>query len=157
MFWRKTVNKNVDIASNAGLAGHRNIESNPLNKDTHRSLVRRVFAHLDAGTTDRAPDVLRNPVAVYTDPARFEAEMAHILRSKSLLACLSGRLPGPGSYLAEDLAGVPVLLMRGEDGVARAFLNSCRHRGVRLLDGAGRVRRAFACPYHGWAYGADGH
>ena len=128
-----------------------------MNRETHRSLVRRVFAHLDAGTTDSAPDILRNPVSIYTDPGRFEAEMARILRRKTLLACLSGRLPGPGSYLAEDLAGVPVLLMRGEDGVARAFLNSCRHRGTRLLDGAGAVRRAFACPYHGWTYGADGH
>ena len=118
--------------------------------------MRRVLAHLDAGTTDRAPGVMRNPVSVYTDPDRFEAEMARILRRKTLLACLSGRLPGPGSYLAEDPAGVPVLLMRGEDGVARAFLNSCRHRGTRLLDGAGAVRRGFACPYHGWAYGADG-
>lgn len=127
-----------------------------MHKETHRSLVRRVFAHLDAGTTDRAPDILRNPVSVYTDPGRFEDEMARILRRKTLLACLSGRLPGPGSYLAEDLAGVPVLLMRGEDGAVRAFLNSCRHRGTRLLDGAGTVRRGFACPYHGWAYGADG-
>ena len=127
-----------------------------MEKQTHQSLVRRVFAHLDAGTTDRAPNILRNPVTVYTDPDRFEAEMTCILRRKSLLACLSGRLPGPGSYLAQDLAGVPVLLMRGEDGVARAFLNSCRHRGSRLLDGSGAVRRAFTCPYHGWAYGADG-
>lgn len=127
-----------------------------MEKETHHSLIRRVFAHLDAGTTDRAPDILRNPVSVYTDPARLEAEMTCILRRKSLLACLSGRLPGPGSYLAEDLAGVPVLLMRGEDGVARAFLNSCRHRGSRLLEGSGAFRRAFTCPYHGWAYGADG-
>lgn len=112
--------------------------------------------HLDAGTTDRAAGVMRNPVGIYTDPGRFEAEMAGILRRKTLLACLSGRLPRPGSYLAEDLAGVPVLLMRGEDGVARAFLNSCRHRGTRLLDGTGAVRRAFACPYHGWTYGPDG-
>ena len=115
-----------------------------------------MLGHLDAGTTDRAAGVMRNPVGIYTDPGRFEAEMARILRRKTLLACLSGRLPGPGSYLAEDLAGVPVLLMRGEDGVARAFLNSCRHRGTRLLDGAGAVRRAFACPYHGWTYGPDG-
>lgn len=127
-----------------------------MERETHQSLVRRVFAHLDTGTTDRAPDVMRNPIGIYTDPGRFEAEMARIFRRKTLLACLSGRLPGPSSYLAEDLAGVPVLLMRGEDGAARAFLNSCRHRGTRLLDGAGVVRRAFACPYHGWTYGVDG-
>jgi len=35
-------------------------------------------------------------------------------------------------------------------------LNSCRHRGARLLDGDGIVRSAAACPYHGWAYGPDG-
>ncbi len=130
--------------------------ANPLDRETHRALIRRVFDHLDAGTTDRAPDVLRNPVSAYTDPARLEAEQARVLRRKSLLAGLSGRLPEPGSYLAEDMAGVPVLLLRGEDGRARAFLNACRHRGARLLNGAGTVRRAFACPYHGWTWGADG-
>jgi len=125
-------------------------------KETHISLVKRVQAHLDAGTTDLAAGVMRNPVSAFTDTGRLQAERQRFFQGMPLLAGLSGRLPKPGSFVAEDIVGVPLLLMRGEDGVARAFLNSCRHRGVRLLDGDGTVRRAAVCPYHGWAYGADG-
>ena len=45
----------------------------------------------------------------------------------------------------------------GRDGVLRAFLNVCRHRGARICtDAEGSVRRAFRCPYHAWTYGLDG-
>ena len=127
-----------------------------MERNTHISLIQRVFDHLDGGTTDLAPDISRNPVAAFTSADRLDREVTCLFRQQPMLACLSGRLPEPGSYLAQDLVGVPLLLMRGADGVARAFLNSCRHRGVRLLDGDGTVRSAVACPYHGWAYGPDG-
>ena len=47
---------------------------------------------------------------------------------------------------------MPVLLVRADDGTVQGLLNTCRHRGARLLDGAGRVGKAFVCPYHNWAY-----
>ena len=50
-----------------------------------------------------------------------------------------------------------VVVMGGEDGRPRAFLNVCRHRGARLIEDAeGSVRRRVQCPYHGWSYGFDG-
>lgn len=127
-----------------------------MEKAVQVSLIRRVLDHLDAGTTDLAPAVSRNPVSAFTSRDRLQREMDVLFRCSPMLAALSNRLPSPGSYLAETLAGVPVLLMRGQDGVARAFLNSCRHRGAQLLDGSGTVRRAFSCPYHGWRYATDG-
>ena len=45
-----------------------------------------------------------------------------------------------------------MLLIRDDAGTVRGLLNTCRHRGARLLDGAGQVGKAFACPYHNWAY-----
>jgi glycine betaine catabolism A len=51
-----------------------------------------------------------------------------------------------------------VLVTRGADGGARAFLNVCRHRGARLCgdDETGAVKRTFRCSYHAWSYDLDG-
>src|SRR5437660_629096 len=59
-------------------------------------------------------------------------------------------------WLTHDWAGVPILLVRRADGSLGAFLNVCRHRGARIVDGCGNSARDFACPYHGWTYGLDG-
>jgi choline monooxygenase len=50
---------------------------------------------------------------------------------------------------------VPVLVTRADDGVLRAFLNVCRHRGSLLVEGEGR-RATIQCPYHAWTYALDG-
>lgn len=69
--------------------------------------------------------------------------------------CPSAALAEIGAYVARDAALTPVVAIRGADGVARAFRNACRHRGVQLVDGAG-CRKALTCRYHGWTYGLDG-
>lgn len=61
----------------------------------------------------------------------------------------------PGDYAALDIAGQAVILLRDRDGVLRAFANSCRHRGARLIDGTGSCR-GIRCPFHSWAYRLDG-
>lgn len=115
-------------------------------------LARRALAHLEAQSTDLAPATLRMPVAAYTDEARYRRELARIWRRVPLALALGAELPAPGTYKAMHVAGVPVLLVRGGDGAARAFVNACRHRGAPLRElGCGRAAR-FACPYHAWAY-----
>ncbi len=118
-------------------------------------LVRRAFAHIDAGTTDLAPEVTRNPVATYIDHGWLEREKATLFRHYPLFVGLSGRIAKPGDYLAEDHAGLPVLLVRGDDGAARAFVNQCRHRGAPVVKGCGRAS-GFSCPYHAWRYNRQG-
>ena len=61
-----------------------------------------------------------------------------------------------GSFVVVDVVGESVILIRDRDGVLRAFLNACRHRGARLCDGAGPVGRTIVCPYHAWSYRLDG-
>ena len=119
------------------------------------ALVRELLQHLDAGTTTLADGVMRNPVDVYTDPARLEREWS-MIRDAPQFFGLSCRLPSPGSYFTDDETGIPVLFVRGEDGRVRAFLNVCRHRGARVASGEGTGRRAFSCPYHGWTYDCRG-
>ena len=70
--------------------------------------------------------------------------------------CPSAALAGPGTYIAREAAGVPILVVRGADGQVRAFRNACRHRGMQVASGTGNAR-AFACRYHGWTYALDGH
>jgi len=76
---------------------------------------------------------------------RYPAMVAH-----------SSQLRAARDYLADDLAGIPVLSVRQEDQSVQAFLNVCRHRGVRVVAEIQGQRRSFTCPYHGWTYGPDG-
>ena len=103
-----------------------------------------------------AADTFRNPVAAYTSQERFEREHGTLFRRYPLLTALSCELPAPGSYLTQHELAVPILLVRGRDGVARAFANVCRHRGARVVEGCGAGARGFTCPYHAWTYDLDG-
>ena len=119
-------------------------------------MARHNLAHVAAGTIDQTPDVVRVPAAHYVDPERFQLEVARIFRRLPLVLALSCELRQPGAYRALSAAGVPVLLSRGSDGVLRAFVNSCSHRGAQVvLDGSGTARR-FVCPYHAWTYDERG-
>lgn len=120
------------------------------------ALARRALAHLRGRTTDMAPGTMELPVSSYTDPQRYEREVDRLFRRLPLALALSLELPGPQTYRAMTVMDVPVLLVRGQDGVARAFLNVCRHRGAQLCKaGRGTVQR-IVCPYHAWQYGLDG-
>lgn len=126
-----------------------------MNRDGQVALMRQAFAHLDAGTTDLADAVSFNPVSAYTCPQRLARESALLFRKYPLLMGLSNQIPQPGDHFTDDLSGIPILVVRGQDGRARAFHNVCRHRGACLAEGCGR-QKSFVCPYHGWTYGLKG-
>jgi choline monooxygenase len=67
----------------------------------------------------------------------------------------AGRVAELGTYLAVDAGGIPIVVTRADDGVLRAFLNVCRHRGAVLADGCGE-RSSIQCPYHAWTYDLEG-
>lgn len=118
------------------------------------ALAERIFAHIDAGTTDLADAGWREPVAHYRSQARLDAELG-VLRRTPTPFCPSAALAEPGAYVARVAAGTPVVALRDADGVARAYRNACRHRGMQVVEGSG-CARALACRYHGWTYGLDG-
>ena len=119
-------------------------------------VIREIFDLIDRGATAMAPDVYRHPVRDYTCPEQNAAERQKLFRDHPLVLCAAADLKAPGDFLTDDYTGVPILAVRGRDGRARAFVNACRHRGTRLADGRGNVRRAFICQFHGWTYGLDG-
>ena len=122
----------------------------PKSRDTETG--ERLLAHVANGTTDRTDAIRRVPVSHYLDEARWRREMDAIFRRLPLMLAFSSELAEPGAFRALDVVGAPVLILRGRDGVARAFLNVCSHRGARLLaEESGRCSR-LVCPYHAWAY-----
>jgi choline monooxygenase len=116
-------------------------------------IVRRILAHIDAGTTDEG-DVWREPVQNYLDPTRFTREL-NMLRSFPSVFLPSAAIPNAGDHAERVTFGVPLFAVRGRDGRARVFRNSCRHRGMALVEGPG-CSHALVCRYHGWTYRLDG-
>lgn len=97
------------------------------------------------------------PGWTYRSPALFDLERQAVFLTHWQLAGHESDIPAPGDWLAFDLLGERAVVMRGADGVVRAFHNLCRHRGARVVDGAqGRCRGAMVCPFHGWVYNLDG-
>jgi phenylpropionate dioxygenase-like ring-hydroxylating dioxygenase large terminal subunit len=116
-------------------------------------VVRRILAHIDAGTTDEG-DAWREPVEAYVNPARFADEL-RLLRSMPSIYVPSAAIPNPGDYVERVSFGVPLFALRDADRRVRVFRNACRHRGMALVDGSG-CSRALVCRYHGWTYRLDG-
>ena len=121
------------------------------------ALIRRVLDHLGRGTTDMMPRGSVRPVAFYTDAEQFARERAAIFRRLPVAIGYSAEVAKPGDFVTHDRSGVPLLAVRGRDGVLRGFVNACRHRGTRVeWEACGKGKRAFVCPYHAWTYGDDG-
>jgi choline monooxygenase len=116
-------------------------------------IVHRILAHIDAGTTDEG-DAWREPVDNYVDPIRFGNEL-QTLRSYPSVYLPSAAIPNPGDHAERTTLGVPLFAVRDRDGRARVFRNSCRHRGMALVEGPG-CAHALVCRYHGWTYRLDG-
>src|SRR5262245_250600 len=118
---------------------------------TDHEITERVLSHIANRSTDAGDELWREPVENYRSQERFAAEMEHVLRRSHAAFCPSAALSDVGSFAAREAAGRPVVVVRGQDGVVRAFQNVCRHRGMPVAAQSG-CTKAFVCPYHGWTY-----
>jgi phenylpropionate dioxygenase-like ring-hydroxylating dioxygenase large terminal subunit len=105
---------------------------------------------------DPDPEHPRISRRIYGDSEVLELERRRIFGRAWCFLGHESEIPEPGDYVARELAGEPVILIRGEDGVVRAFLNACRHRGMRVCRADRDRVRYMRCPYHGWTYNANG-
>jgi phenylpropionate dioxygenase-like ring-hydroxylating dioxygenase large terminal subunit len=102
----------------------------------------------------RVPHAL--PAWVYNNAQLSRLEFERVLKPSWQIVCHVNSIPKTGDFQTLDLGSDSVMVLRDRDGSIRAFHNVCRHRGARLLDGAGNCPTAVTCPYHGWTYRHDG-
>ena len=92
----------------------------------------------------------------YTDPEIYRLEIEQIVMRNWVLAGHQSELAEPGDFKVINVADESAIIVRGQDGVIRAFANVCRHRGSLVcLEHSGNTRK-FSCPYHGWVYDTEG-
>ncbi|MGH3253496.1 MAG: aromatic ring-hydroxylating oxygenase subunit alpha [Trebonia sp.] len=125
--------------------------------ETQRELARRTLEYLDGRTTAMLPHTLEEPLDGYLAPERFEQERRLVFGRYPLFVGLTHDLSGPGSWLTFDATGTSILVSRDKSGRVRAFVNTCSHRGARVVPaGCGTKAGRFTCPFHAWSYDLDG-
>lgn len=114
---------------------------------------------MESGATGMVADWDRSglPAWTYHSPALLELEKQELFRKHWQIAGHVSDVPEPGDFFTLDMVDERALIVRGDDGVVRAFHNLCRHRGSRVTaEARGHCERAFVCPFHGWVYNRDG-
>lgn len=107
-----------------------------------------------------APQALQTATALaapfYTDADAARQEQRRVFAHSWQLVAHAAQLREAGDHVVDEIGGVPVLLVRGDDGVLRGFHNVCRHRAGPLAWCSGQGAKALRCKYHGWTYTLQG-
>jgi choline monooxygenase len=97
------------------------------------------------------------PAAWYVDDRVLDLERRTTFTRSWQCVARVDQMAQRGAYVAcESASGEPIVVVRGDDGVLRAFFNVCRHHAAAVVgDGEGTAKH-LRCPYHGWTYALDG-
>ncbi|MBS1885584.1 MAG: Rieske 2Fe-2S domain-containing protein [Actinobacteria bacterium] len=112
-----------------------------------------IRARLEA-TVD--PEAGAIPMFVYSDPDVYRLELENLFGRTWLYVAHESELPEAGSFVVRRMGEQSVIVGRGDDETVRVFLNSCRHRGMRLANEDFGCTEMWRCPYHGFTYGSKG-
>ena len=112
-----------------------------------------VGAYDPAASLERAATI---PSVWYVDPGIAELEARTVFSRSWQIVGRADQVAEAGSYVTDVIAGEPVVVVRGADGVLRAFFNVCRHHAAAVVTEPEGTASTLRCPYHGWTYGLDG-
>src|SRR5262252_6720371 len=107
----------------------------------------------DTAPLDRASTI---PGDWYTDPRVAELERRTVFSRSWQLVGRTAQVAEPGQYVTGEVAGEPIVVVRGNDGVLRGFFNVCRHHAAAVMTAPCGKADRLRCPYHGWTYDLEG-
>jgi phenylpropionate dioxygenase-like ring-hydroxylating dioxygenase large terminal subunit len=131
-----------------------------IDRETTENLKRRIaWEKARTGYPDGFPQIPDLSAERYISPEFYELEVKHLWRNTWLYAGHKDQLPETGSYLVFDsVPHMPVVIVRGEGDVFRAFYNTCSHRGGCLVtERQGSCGKRLVCGYHAWTYDLEGN
>lgn len=96
------------------------------------------------------------PNAHYIDPEVFAEEKQSVLFDNWAGLAVAADVPAVGDAVPITFLGMPVLVVRDTANNVRVFQNTCRHRGMILVEEPRKIEGAIRCPYHSWCYSTDG-
>ena len=117
-------------------------------------LVEALLAEI-AGLDEKSAQERMLPAGCYTEPAFFAFEQAEVFGRTWICVGRVEQVAKPGDCLAAEVAGEPVLVVRGEDGEVRALSAICRHRG-EIIPCPEAGKKVLKCPLHFWTYDLEG-
>lgn len=125
-----------------------------MNRTQSLALTKRLLERVISNTTDEAATMMTESSEVFLCKDRLQREREQFFLNTPQVVGFAGELT-PGSYKTLMVLDVPIVITRDEQGLLRAFINACAHRGSPVASGCGQKKR-MTCPYHGWSYGLDG-
>lgn len=105
---------------------------------------------------NRNDGIFRVHRATFTDPDILALEQRRVFEHTWLYVGHASEVPQPGDFRARNVAGRPLILVRGQDGVVRVLLNTCTHRGAQVCHEAKGNCKTFQCFYHAWTFDTQG-
>lgn len=114
-----------------------------------------LLRHLQTYETTGIDEARALPLDMYACEALFEQEMEAIFRQDWICVGRLEQVAEEGDYFTTNIAGEPIVVIRGQDKALRALSAVCRHRYMTLVNGSGNTARLM-CPYHRWVYETDG-
>src|SRR5690349_12619078 len=116
--------------------------------------IRRIIASYDATTPLSEASTI--PSTWYLNPDLADLERKSVFSNSWQFAARVDQLLEPGRYVTSEIAGEPIVLVRGSDNVLRGFFNVCRHHAAAVMTQEAGQAASLQCPYHGWTYSLDG-
>ena len=96
------------------------------------------------------------PASWYVDPQITDLERRTVFARSWQLVGRAEQVHKPGQYITWEIAGEPLLVVRGSDQILRGFFNVCRHHAAAVMTEAAGETHNLRCPYHGWTYTLEG-